>query len=135
MYCIAFQKSRIFYRPYICYFRENPQRDWWQHHQTKLPLARMPAIIYISSLDVYVISMVRTAYYQRDTAKDFLKNIHSPAVLLRISTNLSTKTSNGSVRKVSVGPVAILYTVPLIFIKKNDPCAETLPVYCTMCIT
>jgi hypothetical protein len=37
---------------------KNPQRAWWQHYQTKLPMARMPANIYISSLDtVYVISM------------------------------------------------------------------------------
>jgi hypothetical protein len=41
---------------------ENPQKAWWQHHQTKLTMAKRPAIIYIqiSSLDstVYVISMV-----------------------------------------------------------------------------
>jgi hypothetical protein len=27
------------------------QKAWWQHHQTKLPMARMPEIICTSSLD------------------------------------------------------------------------------------
>jgi hypothetical protein len=31
--------------------KKNLQKAWWQHHQTKMPMARMTAIKYIISLD------------------------------------------------------------------------------------
>jgi hypothetical protein len=48
---------------------KNPQRAWWQHHQTKLPMARMPAIIlyiYISSLDSICNLYAPALYHQSE---------------------------------------------------------------------
>jgi hypothetical protein len=61
-----FSESRISYRPFLIYnvyviSEKNPQRAWWQHHQSKMPMARMSATKYTfySPFSRYMISMAR----------------------------------------------------------------------------